>query len=250
MSDTEKQVLRETDDAARRQAKTLIREARFAALACLEPESGTPLASRVALASAMTGAPLFLISRLSSHFGALEADPRASLLIGEPGRGDPLAHPRLTAIGRAEKIAEGAPREAAKARYLGRHPKAALYADFGDFAFWRLEIERISLNGGFGKAYALSGAEAATPALAGLEAAAPGAAAHMNADHADAVAAYATGLLGAAPGEWRLAGLDAEGLDLVCGDAARRLWFETPLARAEDLRPTLVALAKEARAKG
>lgn len=248
MTEQEKQVLRETDDAARRQAKTLIREARFAALACLEPETGAPLASRVALATEMDGAPLFLISQLSSHFGALEADSRASLLIGEPGRGDPLAHPRLTAIGRAERIAEGAPRAAAKARYLGRHPKAALYADFGDFAFWRLRIERVSLNGGFGKAYALSGAEVATPALAGLAETAPGATAHMNDDHLDAIADYATGLLGAEAGEWRLAGLDAEGLDLVCGDAARRVWFEPPLAEAEDLRPRLVALAKSARA--
>ena len=55
----------------------------------------------------MRGEPVFFISRLSAHFPNLEADPRCSLLIGEPGKGDPLAHPRMTLIGRAEKIADG-----------------------------------------------------------------------------------------------------------------------------------------------
>ena len=239
--------LRETDDDARRLAKTLLREARFAALACLEPGSGVPLASRVALATDQRGAPLFLISELSPHFGALAADPRASLLIGEPGKGDPLAHPRLTAIGRAQRITDKEERAQVKARYLGRHPKAALYADFGDFAFWRLAIERVSLNGGFGKAYALSAADAATPVIDGLAESEAGAIAHMNEDHADAIEAYATGLLRENPGPWRLASLDAEGLDLALGDRVRRLWFETPLDSAEALRPRLVELAKAGR---
>ncbi len=43
--------------------------------------------------------------------------------------------------------------------------------------------------------------------------------AHMNADHAEAVRLYATKLLGAEDGPWRLTGLDPEGLDLACGDA-------------------------------
>ena len=40
-------------------------------------------------------------------------------------------------------------------RWLARHPKAALYIDFGDFNFYRLALERAFLNGGFGKAYVL-----------------------------------------------------------------------------------------------
>lgn len=243
----QKDVLRETDDDARRLAKTLIREARFGALACLEPQSGAPLASRVALAADIDGAPIFLISQISPHFGALEADARASLLIGEPGKGDPLAHPRLTAIGQAEKIPRGEERDGLRARYLGRHPKAALYVDFGDFAFWRLRVERVSLNGGFGKAFALTPDDVLTPQPDQLAEMETGAVAHMNEDHVDAIAAYATGLLGLAPGPWELASLDAEGLDLVLGDKVRRLWFETPLATAADMRPTLVALAKAAR---
>ncbi|MEM9724777.1 MAG: DUF2470 domain-containing protein [Pseudomonadota bacterium] len=247
-SEGKKDVLRETDDDARRQGKALIRTARFGALACLEPGSGAPLASRVGLAATIDGAPLFLISELSSHFGALEADARASLLIGEPGRGDPLAHPRITVIGRAERISDADAREVAKARYLGRHPKAALYADFADFAFWRLRPERASLNGGFGKAYAMSAEDLATPCPTGLEAGEPGATAHMNDDHLDAVADYATAFLKAEPGAWRLASIDAEGLDLMLGERIERLWFDAPLQSAGALRAKLVDMAKVARA--
>src|SRR3546814_16829013 len=76
-----------------------------------------------------------------------------------------------------------------------------------------------------------------------------GAVGHMNADHADAVELYARAFCAAAAGPWQLAGLDPEGLDLVRGDQMPRLWFETPLGTAEDLRPLLVRLAGQARAK-
>ena len=135
-------------------------EARHGALAVLEPGSGWPMASRVALALDADGAPIILISGLSAHTPALEADGRCTLLAGEPGAGDPLAHPRLTLFATARKLARDSPEgQRARERYLQAQPKAALYADFGDFAFWRLEPARASLNGGFGKAFALTAAD-------------------------------------------------------------------------------------------
>lgn len=245
---TDKDVLRPVDDDARRLAKAMVREARTGALATLDPRDGMPLASRVTLATAIDGAPVFLISALSDHFGALEADPRASLLVGRAGRGDPLAHPRITLVGRARRLAraDDAP---VRRRFLARHPKAALYADFGDFAFWRLEIERASLNGGFGRAYAPTPADLSTAEAAGLAEAEAGAVAHMNEDHADAIALYATRLLGLAEGPWRLSAMDAEGLDLAHGDETARLWLDPPLASAAEMRSRLVALVREAQAK-
>lgn len=241
-----KDVLQPVDDDARAQAGRLMRLALHGSLAVLEPETGHPLASRVSLATDVSGAPIYLISQLSAHFGALEADARASLLVGEPGRGDPLAYPRITVIGRAEKLADAA-RAGARDRFLRRHPKAALYADFADFAFWRLVPERASLNGGFGRAYALTARDLIGEAVPDLPEMEPDAVAHMNEDHADAVAAYATGLLKAAPGDWRLTGLDADGLDLANGDEIRRLDFPRRLAKAEEVRPLLISLAREAR---
>ena len=152
---TKKDVLRETDADAIRQARGPIRTARFGALACLDPETGHPMASRVALATDLAGNPVILLSQLSGHFAALEGDARASLLVGEPGRGDPLAHPRITLTCQAARL-EGDDRLAARDRYLRRNPKAALYADFGDFAFWCLTLTGASLNGGFGKAFVLT----------------------------------------------------------------------------------------------
>ncbi len=244
-------LLQSVDDDVRRRVRGMVRTTRFAALACLEPETGAPLASRIGLATDVTGAPVFLTSALTAHTGALQADPRCSLLVGEPGKGDPLAHPRASLVGRAERVSPGPDRDRVRWRYLARHPKAELYADFGDFSFWRVRIERASFNGGFGKAYQMQAADLVQPAdrLAETFAAAQAdVCGHMNADHADAVALYATALCGAEAGDWRLAGIDPEGLDLVAGDLAERLWFDAPIADPAAIRPVLVALARQARA--
>ncbi len=243
-------VIRETDSEAIRQAKTLVRTARYGALAALEPSSGAPLASRVAVATDLDGTPLILVSALSEHTGALLADPRSSLLLGEPGKGDPLAHPRISLRCRAEKLGRGTPEHAqAERRYLNRHPKAKLYVGFADFSFFRLEIESASLNGGFGKAYRMSRADlladpGATESLAAGEQPAID---HMNADHRDAVDAYARAFAGAREDGWSITGIDAEGMDLALGDVSRRVFFDVPLASAAELRPVLVALAMRAR---
>jgi heme iron utilization protein len=149
------QVLRETDDAARSQARAFVRESAHGSLATLEPGTGWPLASRVSLAVDTDGVPLILISRLSAHYGALESDARCSLLLGETGEGDPLRHPRITVACLAAKVPPEL-RAAAKAQFLQRHPGAEMYADFTDFDFWRLAPQRASLNAGFGRAYSLS----------------------------------------------------------------------------------------------
>ncbi len=153
-------VIRETDDDARNLARTLLRGARFGTLAVIDPETGYPSASRVLLATAPDGTPAILVSSLSAHTKALDADPRASLLTGEPGKGDPLAHPRLTLQARAERVERGSERHGwLRQRFLNRHPKAALYIDFDDFRFVLLHPQRASLNGGFGKAFVLEGSE-------------------------------------------------------------------------------------------
>ncbi|MFN3868773.1 MAG: HugZ family protein [Hyphomicrobiaceae bacterium] len=243
MTEKKKDVLQPVDDEARRQAKALVRSARYAALGTLDPIDGSPAVSRVSLSTAINGDPCFFISRLSGHFGNLEADARCSVLVGEPGKGDPLAHPRMTIIGRASKV-EGDALAAIKSRYLMRHPKAQLYAEFPDFAMWRVTPLRASLNGGFGRAFALSAADLSTlGAVDELAASEAGAVAHMNADHSDAVDRYAA-KVGAEGTGWRLASLDPEGLDLARGDQMARLWFEKPLASAAELRSVLVALAR------
>ncbi|RPH44511.1 MAG: HugZ family protein [Burkholderiales bacterium] len=152
--------VRPADDEARALARGLLDGARFGALATLEPDTGHPLASRVAVALDDDGAPLLLMSSLSAHSGALDADPRCSLLVGEPGAGDPLAHPRLTVNGVARRLVRDTDDgRRARDRWLATHPRAALYVDFGDFAFRRIECTGASLNGGFGRAWRLEAAD-------------------------------------------------------------------------------------------
>ena len=245
-----RRVLRPTDAEAIRLAKTLVRTARHGALAVLEPGTGDPLASRVGVSTDSDGAPVTLISRLAAHTAALLADPRCSLLVGEPGRGDPLAHARISIAATARELPRGSDAETrVRARYLAHQPKARLYAELGDFRFFRLEPRTASLNGGFGRAYALTAADLLTadPANAEIAAMEAEVLAHMNEDHAEAVALLARHFAGASEGAWRIAGIDAEGIDLVHGDDMRRVCFETPLSAAAEIRPTLVRMAAAAR---
>jgi putative heme iron utilization protein len=250
MAEDRKDVIRPTDADAVRLAKSLLRASRYGALAVLEPDTGAPSASRVATATDLDGTPLILISTLSTHTGGLLADPRCSLLLGQPGKGDPLAHPRITIACRAERLdrnSEDGGR--ARRRYLNRHPKAELYVDFGDFAFFRLVPQRASLNGGFGKAYHLSADDllSRSPANAELAETEQGAVAHMNSDHRDAVDLYARHYSRAKSGDWIITGIDADGIDLAAGDDSRRVFFPEPLQSASDLRKTLVEMARAAR---
>ena len=245
-----KDVILETDADAIRLAKTLLRAARFGGLATIDPEDGAPFATRVATATDLDGAPLILVSGLSAHTKGLESDPRCSLLLGEPGKGDPLAHPRLSVKAAALQLEhESEDHARAKRRYLARHPKAKLYIDFPDFSLYRLEPKTALLNGGFARAYKLSRTELVidSPALTGLAEAEAGAIAHMNSDHADAIENYARHFANAPSGKWQLTGIDPEGIDLALGDRTCRIFFKSPLSDTKQMRHTLVAMAKEAR---
>jgi len=232
-------------------AKGLLRATRAGSLATIDRNTGHPFASLVNVATDSDGAPVILVSRLSTHTANLEADGRAALLLASAGKGDPLAHPRLTLIGSFARLArEDAREERVRRRFLARHPKSELYAGFGDFSFWRLDAVSAHLNGGFARAADLKAADVMTD-TAGAEnliEAEASAVAHMNDDHAEAVRLYATKLLGAEDGAWRLTGLDPDGLDLARGDATLRLPFAERVTSAEQLRQVVVALAAKARA--
>ena len=150
MAIPKKNPINPTDDQSRALAAELLIQARHGALAVLDAD-GHPSVTRVATLW-HDGAALILVSDLSSHTKALDADPRASLLLGEPGpKGDPLTHPRITLTLTAERADKAALREV----WLSQHPKSQLYYDFGDFRMVRLRPIAAALNGGFGKAYRL-----------------------------------------------------------------------------------------------
>lgn len=152
-------VLQPTDDEARALARGLLAGARFAALAVIL--DGAPFVSRVALGLTPEGRPLTLVSGLAGHTRALAADPRAGLLVGEPGaKGDPLTHPRLSLTAGARFVARpSAEHDRLRDHWLAGHPKSTLYVDLPDFRFVVFEPTGASLNGGFARAYRLTAAD-------------------------------------------------------------------------------------------
>lgn len=231
------QVIRETDDDARRQARILLRGARFAAIGVIEPETGFPFVSRVLLGMDSDGAAVILVSGLSAHTTALLADPRASLLTGEPGKGDPLAHPRLTLQCTAESVERDSETHLRlRTRFLARHPKSQLYIDFPDFRFFRLRPERASLNGGFGRAYHLSSQDFFIPKMVGeLLGGEQEILRELGGRHPDLAARLVTKFHGAPDGDWRIAAIDSHGIDLVFKDLLIRHEFVTPITNGQDL---------------
>src|SRR5258708_7386496 len=140
-------------------ARSLLRATRAGTLATLDRNTGHPFASLVNVATDTDGSPLILVSRLSTHTANIETDGRASILLAQTGKGDPLAHPRLTVLGRLVQIPrDGADDARVRRRFLARHPKSELYAGFGDFSFWRMTIASAHLNGGVLGAAGLPGA--------------------------------------------------------------------------------------------
>jgi len=227
-------------------SRRLLRTALKVALATLDRETGHPYASLILLATEPAGAPLFLISRLALHTRNLEQDPRASILIdGTGGLGDPLTGGRLTVSGVARPSAS----PTALRRFLARHPSAEGYASFADFAVYELEIARGHYIGGFGRIVDLPPAALTTDiADAGaLVEAEPDIVAHMNSDHADSVALYATELAGCSPGPWRMAGVDPEGADLLHCTSAARIDFPERVRSPGEARSALVSLVQQAR---
>lgn len=229
-----------------RGVRDLVRGLDRASLATVLPGEGGswPYASLVLAAVDHDLSPILLISDLAEHTKAVAADDRVSLLFdGTHGLDQPLTGPRVTLVGRATRTDDAR----LARRFIARHPDAEMYAGFKDFHFYRVAVERAHLVAGFGRIRWLSAAEFGAVTASGLADAEEGIVSHMNHDHADAVQLYAGKLLGLAGGDWRMTGIDAEGIDLRQGGQVARLAFDVPLAAASEARKALIALVGKAR---
>src|SRR3990170_1683747 len=233
-------------------ARTLVAQISTGTLCTLAIEpAGFPYGSFVTVAFEK-GNPIFLISALAEHTRNLEQDPRASLLVAEGGSGDPLANGRVTLLGPCTRV-EG-DRTSARAAFFAAHPNSSYYADFRDFAFWKLRVDHVRYIGGYGRMSWISKADwfAAEPDPLGPSAA--GMIAHMNADHADAMVLYckafsrATDITSAS-----MTGVDRYGFDMSVmtpqGPRPVRVAFGTPVSTPEEVRAALISMVKDARSK-
>jgi heme oxygenase (biliverdin-IX-beta and delta-forming) len=242
----------ETADQGRL-CRRLMRRQSHAVLATslAEAPGGHPYASLVAVACGIDASPLLLLSDLALHSRNIAADRRVSLLfhgggdpLAETAAADPLAAPRVSLLGEAERADD--PR--LLARFVARHPSAAGYAGFGDFHLYRVVIGRGHLVAGFGRISWVERAALRFASDAGALAAAEAEiVAHMNTDHADALTLYATRLLHRSGTDWRMTGIDPEGIDLRREQETARLDFAAPILTPQEARRALVALVEQAR---
>jgi len=222
-------------------ARCLFRAAAASTLAT--QGDGQPFASLVTHAMAPDGALLLWLSTLSQHTHQLAREPRCALMAqGQPTSANPQTAPRATITGLAEQIED----PALKARWLARHPYAALYADFGDFGLWRVVPQSGLLVGGFAAAHRLRQADLApdAAAVAALAAAEAEIIAHVNADHPETLA-----LLAGSDAGWRMVALDGDGFDMAAGDLLQRHAFAKPVTDADGVRRALILAARAARAR-
>ena len=135
--------------ALAREARDLIESSRHGVLCTLLSEGGEPYASLVDVLPLPDGDAVMFLSRLAEHRMNVDADPRASLLLGPAiGSRDALTQPRITIVGRAAQVED---RAEFRAAYLEAHPAAAAFIDFADFTFYRLHAERMRYIAGFGR---------------------------------------------------------------------------------------------------
>ena len=134
--------------------RALLSGQRQAALATLH--SGAPAVSMVAYAVDEAGGFLLHLSALSQHTADIAANAHVALLVcqTDDGVGNPLTLHRVSIEGVAQPLARDDARyEAAKARYLGRVPGAAITFTLNDFTLFRVAPACGRFIAGFGRAY-------------------------------------------------------------------------------------------------
>ena len=200
------------------------------------------------------GSPIFLISTMAMHTQNILRDPRASLLVSRPETDeDPLGASRVTVMGKVSRVPEE-DLEGIKERYLARHENARYWVDFGDFAFYRLEVADVYFVGGFGIMGWVTAEEYYKAEVDPLTDIAPEIIGHMNEDHADALVLLAQYLTGDTPEGAKMTAVDRLGfhLRLKTGDGmhSTRIAFTREVRNATEVRAVLVEMVRNAREKG
>jgi heme iron utilization protein len=232
-------------------ARRLLRRARSGALATAHgaadgDRGGWPYASLVTVACDCDAAPLFLLSQLADHTRNLQTDNRASLMVEEASRRiNPQTGPRVSVLGRIEKSQD----ERHRRRFLARHPSAALYAGFADFAIYRMTIERVHYVGGFGQARWIEGRDFVWDAVSAAAIAAAEPEIIRDGNAGDIATLCARRNRSRRQDGWRIIAVDPEGCDLRRSNAIARLNFVRSAFDPASVRQALTDAAKEPESK-
>lgn len=169
------------------------------------------------------GRPIFVFSGMSSHTVDILADPRCSVTIADKNfKG--AADGRVNLMGTCERLKDEEEIAKAKEIYLQKHPggehieccrqldgyglfqffsyvsrssrfDVAFWIEFGDFFFYRMEIEAIRFVGGFARAGTVTPEEYKAAKPDPIMAFGGAIAQHMNEDHMSATVAIAQSIV-------------------------------------------------------
>ena len=240
--------------SAAEEARTIVANASHGTLGTLS-DDGTPWASLVTYGVMDDGSPVFCLSTLAEHARNLENCRQASLMVADPfHEGEILAGGRVTLAGKVKRSDEHPDETSARAAHLEAVPSAAMYADFNDFSFWILEVDRVRWVGGYGRMDSASAEEYASAEADPVQPQVPDAVAHLNADHPDALLLMAKAFTkhGNATAA-KCTTADRYGLDLQLetpdGEKASRVSFSERIEKPGGLRAATVELARRSREK-
>jgi putative heme iron utilization protein len=241
--------VRVTDELAAA-ARALLVKQRSGVLSTISVHrAGYPYGSVTPYTLSPRGQPIVLISTLAAHTKNLLVDSRACLFVGDQeAADDPQAGGRASLLGRFARVPES-DLEDARARYVARLPQARQYFQTHDFQLWELAVEELRLIAGFGRiAWLDGGAIRRDPAQDPLHGEAAGICAHMNQDHAEALATYCRAA-GRDPTGARMIAVDALGFDVATDGERLRFDFPAEVSNSADVRRAVIALLTQARAR-
>jgi putative heme iron utilization protein len=215
-------------------------------------QPGYPFGSLMPYTIDGTGRPIFLISNMAMHTQNIQADPRASLFVGQAADGDPLGTARATFIGDVLPIPEDEAGDA-RQRYLSRYENSRSWVDFKDFGFYRLEPLDIYYVGGFGVMGWVTAEDYQSARVDPLADAAPRILGHLNSDHVPAMILLARVHAGLDATEATMTAVDRLGFHLrlktADGMKGTRINFLREVQNSDEAREVLVEMVRAAEPK-
>lgn len=226
------------------QVRRLVRRQQYGVIATESKNMpGFPYASFIEYVADQQGRPITLISALAEHTHNIHYHAQISLA-AHGASDNVLAAPRFTYLGEA-KLVPDEDLAACRARYLRYLPHVEQYLSL-DFAFYRIEPERIRSIPGFGAALWVSARDyvAVASHLGEVE---DSILTHMNHDHADALRAYCRCYGDVDVQEAVMVGIDCDGFDVRADGKLVRVEFEQTVHEADQVQDALVKLAEQCR---
>lgn len=213
---------------------------------------GYPGGSVVGFAPDEAGRPLFFFSTMSTHTTDLLQDGKCSLTVASKEfKG--AADGRVNLIGEAAEVVDEAEKEAARAIYKKKHP-GAFWIDFGDFKFFRMEVEYVRFVGGFARAGSVTAEEYAAATPDPIAAFGPNVAKHMNDDHRSATIAMVGKYVGIDVEDAEITSMDSLGMYVKVSRKPKaadqyqqfkiRLPFIRPLQDRKDAKDVIVEMTR------